>query len=214
METIEFGDMLPSLAETQNIKVQVKSEEMEIEDSNTEPVFKRPAPDIDIDPEIKGKIKDNYNPEARKDTKMQKCPRCEKLIPLNEYEKHLKSEFMDNKSREKAKARDVNPFVSNEDMNKNIQAFAEKRTDLFGTSKEEASAPQNDSSKVVYDGHVTGMTRTTANAAMLAQQQKKNIDTAFRARDDYKHKTQSGPPNVEAPAFKPLLNIKQSIYII
>jgi hypothetical protein len=211
VETIDFGDTKPEVAEVQQVKVELDSQEMEIEDINTAPVFKRHKPDDDIDPEIKDKIKEDYKPEVKKTAKMQKCPRCDKLIPENEYELHLKKEFM-SKSKDTNKNVEM-PFVSNEEMNENIQQFAEKRTDLFGTSKDDARVDNSaEGPKVIYDGHVAGMTRTTANAAMLAQQQKKNIDIAVKSRDNFKHKVTE--QTVEAPAFKPLLNIKQSIQFI
>lgn len=59
----------------------------------------------------------------------------------------------------------------------------------------------NPGARIIWDGHSNSITRTTANSAMLAQQQRRNMEEAIKSRS-------GADPNIPTmiPPFNPQLN--------
>ena len=48
--------------------------------------------------------------------------------------------------------------------------------------------------RIIWDGHSNSITRTTANSAMLAQQQRRNVEEAIKSRTGADHNLPQMPP--------------------
>jgi len=122
----------------------------------------------------------------------QQCPKCGKSIPLSEWTEHLRIELLDPKWREDKidhLNRLKNPTTAEGDqISRSLKTLMANRPDIarVDTATRIDSMTQQQSSnqgvKIIWDGHSNSITRTTANSAMLAQQQRKNIEEAMKSR--------------------------------
>ena len=145
------------------------------------------------------KIVHNYErkqEEKRVATGTQRCPKCQKDIPLAEWSEHLRMELLDRKwltQKMELIEKSKNPATAaGEDISQNLRRFVGDgaRGDAFG--EEEAAARMDaarrgeaEAPRVVWDGHAGSITRTTANVAMMAHQQLKNVEEAMKQRTDF-----------------------------
>jgi splicing factor 3A subunit 1 len=145
-------------------------------------------------PEPNMKIVKNFTrrPEANKgDQQSQKCPKCGEMIPLNEWSEHLKIEMIDPKWREKKlELMEINQstiITEDNEMKKHLTKLTQKRPDLFGDVNDEMIMEEHkkaeNKGQIKWDGYAPNMSRTTANIAMLAQQQKKNFEDLKKTQD-------------------------------
>jgi splicing factor 3A subunit 1 len=145
-------------------------------------------------PEVKVKT-DYVRKTTTTDTATNKCPICGQYIPISEFNEHLRIEMMDPRHKDvkqdvQARAQNVT-MVSGDEIAKNLQAFARNMPSVFGSAEEQAAqfeGPKGGAPKVVWDGQSGTMTRTTANQAMIAQQQRKNYEEQLRAYQDLEQK--------------------------
>jgi hypothetical protein len=127
----------------------------------------------------------------------QKCPNCKQNIPKSEWREHFKICTMDSQWKEQKQQRmerESNAPGTGDEITQNLRRFAAQRPDIFG-SQEQAAAqsskpaePQSQSqtgpSPVIWDGQSTSITRTTANIAMLRNQQQKNLTETLMTRGE------------------------------
>lgn len=190
VETIDlFGDEeLPAPANFQQ-------QEQPVVEPTVEPNILPPAQEVPKKPVVTEpvdlKVKKDYVPKANvKDQPTNKCPVCGQFIPISEFNEHMRIELLDPKYRtiqDEVKLRGTNvTMASGEEVAQNLAQFAKRRPDLFGSVEDqlarEAQA-RKEEAKILYDGVSTTMTRTTANIAMLAQQQKKALEEQMRIGD-------------------------------
>eukprot|EP01016_Furgasonia_blochmanni_P005765 TRINITY_DN12269_c0_g1_i15.p1 TRINITY_DN12269_c0_g1~~TRINITY_DN12269_c0_g1_i15.p1 ORF type:complete len:755 (+),score=132.50 TRINITY_DN12269_c0_g1_i15:33-2297(+) len=138
------------------------------------------------------RIKKNYvrKPAGGEMTTV-KCQICGQMIPIEDINEHVRIELLDPKYREIQKeiqARTQSQTsASGEDIADHLRQFARKRPDLFGgvddqlITGEDKSGAGGSQSKIVWDGQSASITRTTANVAMLAQQQRKNLEETMKS---------------------------------
>ena len=145
-------------------------------------------------PEPNMKIVKNFTrrPEAGKtEQQVQKCPKCGENIPLNEWSEHLKIEMIDPKWREKKlelmETNQSTIITEDNEMKKHLTKLTQRRPDLFGDVNDEIVLEEHKKSdnktQIKWDGYAPNMSRTTANIAMLAQQQKKNFEDLKKTQD-------------------------------
>jgi len=142
------------------------------------------------------------------DNTFQKCPVCGRNIPVSEFNEHLRIEMLDPNYRNvkadaEARAQNITT-VSGDDIAKNLKAFARHKPDVFGHSDEQQRFQEQQAGKVIWDGQSGTMTRTTANMAMIAQQQKRNYDDQFKPIQDLglnpkNPQTKTAPGQVAGP---------------
>ena len=144
------------------------------------------------------KIVSNYQ-KRKRETKeaTQICPKCGKPIPMSQWSEHMKIELLDPKWRdEKVNSlhREKNPMTApGIEISQSLKKFVASRPDISGVDAgnrvEEMTSEQiADPNKIIWDGHSNSITRTTANSAMLAQQQRRNLEESMRNRPDlYPH---------------------------
>ena len=122
-----------------------------------------------------------------------KCPICNKYIPLSEFNEHLRIEMLDPRYKEikqEVQTRSQNiTMVGGDAVAQNLANFAKRRPDLFGSvddqlPEDDRSFKHLDQPKVIWDGQAANMSRTTANQAMLAQQQKRNMEDQMKNVSD------------------------------
>ena len=72
-------------------------------------------------------------------------------------------------------------------MKKHLTKLTQRRPDLFGDVNDEIVLEEHKKSdnktQIKWDGYAPNMSRTTANIAMLAQQQKKNFEDLKKTQD-------------------------------
>eukprot|EP01017_Pseudomicrothorax_dubius_P004815 TRINITY_DN1106_c0_g1_i4.p1 TRINITY_DN1106_c0_g1~~TRINITY_DN1106_c0_g1_i4.p1 ORF type:complete len:617 (+),score=193.87 TRINITY_DN1106_c0_g1_i4:258-2108(+) len=141
-----------------------------------------PIPEGDV------KIKKNYVRKPAAEASEERCPLCRRMIPLSQMNDHVRIEMIDPKYKEikkelEARSQSMQITSGNELFN-NLRNFANKRPDLFGTVDEEFQAeekPKPTAKAPQWDGTSSTMTRTSANIAMIAQQQRKNYEENLKA---------------------------------
>lgn len=110
--------------------------------------------------------------ESSKISGFQKCPKCHRDIPLAEWSNHLKIELLDPKWREqKAEMLEKQHVgMSGDDITKNLKKLTQDHPTLYKKSiQEEITGKPTAGPKLIWDGQSEQITRTTANAAMMAQ---------------------------------------------
>ena len=147
-----------------------------------------------------------------------KCPICNKYIPLSEFNEHLRIEMLDPRYKEikqEVQARSQNvTMVGGDAVAQNLANFAKRRPDLFGSvddqlPEDDRSFKHSDQPKVIWDGQAANMSRTTANQAMLAQQQKRNMEEQMKNVSDTVKKELG--PAVSSQMPKPLIATPQTL---
>jgi len=140
-----------------------------------------PEPGMKIVKNYKRKIAENVG--AKKD--VVKCPLCKESISIDDWAAHIRVELLDPKWREIQKELTERKMelslAPTSDFLSYLNDFSRYRPDLFGDVKDvvkieakkkvEARAPST-----VWDGIAPNISRTTANIAMLFQQNRKNIE--------------------------------------
>ncbi|EFA83991.1 ubiquitin domain-containing protein [Heterostelium album PN500] len=109
----------------------------------------------------------------------QACPICKQEIPLDEMQEHMRIELMmRNNAKKDNSSNNFGGATLNYDTDiaKNLQSFANSRTDIFGDDDDveqarKKAAEEPAVEKVIWDGH-TGSIPRTQNAAYAAQQEK------------------------------------------
>ena len=156
------------------------------------------------------KIVENYDKRRNEEKKemTQVCPRCNKSIPVSEWQEHLRIELLDpNWRKEKVEHinRSNNPMTAQGDqITKSLNRMISKRPDIAQASADAhldslKSSEISQEKRIIWDGHSNTITRTTANSAMLAQQRAKNIEEAMRVHSQSFPNSQSIPPHPYQP---------------
>jgi splicing factor 3A subunit 1 len=149
------------------------------------------------------KIVTNYQRKKKEDKEStQICPKCGKAIPVSEWTEHMRIELLDSKWREEKiddLKRQKNPMTAEGDeISRSLKNLMANRPDI-ATSDANAQfealnqKPGSDGPKVIWDGHSNSITRTTANSAMLAQQQRRNAEDIMKNRPDMYNNGQNMP---------------------
>eukprot|EP00004_Rigifila_ramosa_P024514 TRINITY_DN7131_c0_g1_i1.p1 TRINITY_DN7131_c0_g1~~TRINITY_DN7131_c0_g1_i1.p1 ORF type:complete len:704 (-),score=225.81 TRINITY_DN7131_c0_g1_i1:70-2181(-) len=122
--------------------------------------------------------------------KTQICPRCGQAVPVNEIEEHMRIELLDPRWRDSARVAKEKKtletqLAKDEDISRNLGAFATRRTDIFGAGPEvgigkslederidalRAKAEKDLKDKKIWDGTAATIVSTTS-AALSGQQQ-------------------------------------------
>jgi len=143
-------------------------------------------------PEPGMKIVKNYKRKVADTTQKKdivKCPLCKESISIDNWSQHIKIELLDPKWREIQKEltdRKIEMSLApTSDFVNYLSEFSRYRPDLFGDVKDvvkieeirkiEAKAPNT-----IWDGIAANISRTTANIAMLFQQNRKNIEESMK----------------------------------
>lgn len=167
---------------TQNIS-QIDNLSQNIEIIPTEDV---PEPGMKIVKNYKRKAPENIN--AKKD--QVKCPLCKESILIDDWPQHIKIELLDPKWREIQKElseRKIEMSLApNSDFVNYLSEFSRYRPDLFGDVKDVVKIEEKKKSDAkvpgaIWDGIAPNISRTTANIAMLFQQNRKNIEESIKA---------------------------------
>jgi len=138
--------------------------EMDVEE---QPVSKKP-------PEIKVR-KDYVKPTlgvTSSGPKFQRCPQCGQDIPVDEMQEHIKIELLDPKFRLQrqmaAEKNKIPVLVSDDEITRNLGAFAKRRADIFGESEDaQAKAEDKPKDKVIWDGHTASIPKTINSAKIM-----------------------------------------------
>ncbi|EGR34350.1 surp module family protein, putative, partial [Ichthyophthirius multifiliis] len=111
---------------------------------------------------------------------------CGQLIPVDEYNEHLRIELLDPKYQENKKEIMANAkkvsIVHDSQIIQNLKEMQDSRPDIFGLSAEQFERSQIQqiqqglNNKPIWDGQSATMTRTTATVAMLQQQQRRQYE--------------------------------------
>jgi splicing factor 3A subunit 1 len=158
------------------------------------------------------KIVSNYQKRKREDKEAtQICPKCGKPIPLSQWTEHMRIELLDPKWREDkidSLHREKNPMTAQGDeVGRSLKRLVERRPDIAGIDPhsqiESMTQEQTGTGKVIWDGHSNSITRTTANSAMLAQQQRKNMEDAMRNVPNMYGNIPLPPGNFQHPGQMP-----------
>ena len=141
----------------------------------------------------------------------QQCPKWGKNIPLAEWTEHLKIELLDPKWREEKidfLNRLKNPTTAEGDqISRSLKTLMANRPDIAKVNTDDRIRMMTQDqanpggARIIWDGHSNSITRTTANSAMLAQQQRRNMEEAIKSRSGM-------DPNIPTmlPTFNPQLN--------
>jgi len=113
----------------------------------------------------------------------QKCPKCGAMIPKEEFDRHLKIELASPQYHAQRKTLidkvEGRSIASGEEIVSNLQELVRQRPDISGDIERQLPSAikeeQSNRSKFTYDGLGNNMTRTTANVAKMAVQQKQNL---------------------------------------
>jgi splicing factor 3A subunit 1 len=103
------------------------------------------------------------------------CPKCGQEIPVDQMEEHMKIELLDPKYRIQRQAMmertKGSPLAGDDDIARNLGAFARRRTDIFGDQEVEIGKSVGDEKehkkaddKAIWDGHTASIQRTTTAA--------------------------------------------------
>ncbi|KAF2075342.1 hypothetical protein CYY_003371 [Polysphondylium violaceum] len=106
------------------------------------------------------------------------CQICNQEIPLEEMGEHMRIELIRKNQKERLGNNSNNStqstLVEDDEIAKNLQSFASKRSDIFGEDEElkrkEQNRQQSEAPKIIWDGHTNSITRT--QQAVHQQQQK------------------------------------------
>ena len=115
--------------------------------------------------------------------------------------------------KQEVQARSQNvTMVGGDSVAQNLANFAKRRPDLFGSvddqlPEEDRPYRSQEQSKVIWDGQAANMNRTTANQAMLAQQQKRNMEEQMKNVSDTVKKELG--PAISSQMPKPLIATPQ-----
>jgi splicing factor 3A subunit 1 len=149
-------------------EVDAEGEKMEVEE------------DIELEPGAT--IRTDYVRRPEVVDGKQRCPRCNTLIPKEEFERHMRMELASPQYHaqrknliDKVEGRSI---ASGEEIVSNLREFVGQRPDISGdVERQLPSAIKGEIKRprVIYDGSAGNLTRTTANVAMMAVQQKKNM---------------------------------------
>eukprot|EP01133_Synstelium_polycarpum_P007360 gene7360-8573_t len=108
----------------------------------------------------------------------QQCPMCKLEIPLDEMAEHMRIELLkkrDNTNNQINRDSNMSTLAMDNEIAKNLQSFAHRRTDIFGDEEVEIGRTlrqeDNQGEKVIWDGHSGSIPRT--QAAILGQEQNK-----------------------------------------
>lgn len=153
------------------------------------------------------KIVHNYQKRKKEDKEAtQICPKCGKPIPLSQWTEHMRIELLDPKWREDKidlLNREKNPMTAQGDeISRSLRNLVANRPDIGrtdATNQLDQAHQQSEGNKVIWDGHSNSITRTTANSAMLAQQQRRNLEEAMRNRPDMYANAPNLPPGYQPP---------------
>jgi splicing factor 3A subunit 1 len=130
-----------------------------------------------LDPNMK--VVKNYTSSEdntqKKAAGTQKCPKCHQEIPIGEWKEHMRLELMDPKWLEEKRKREerqkLNSLAGGDEIVQNLKKIAAQRTDLFTTGL----PPTEQQKPIIWDGQAEKITRTTANIAMLQNQNQRNL---------------------------------------
>jgi splicing factor 3A subunit 1 len=176
--------------EVKDVEEEMETDEMEMEEEKPEPVVeppppppaaaapesppKSPEPELPPLPPPDTKLKilkePIKRPEPKRHTAMMLCPRCNTMVPQEEYSEHMRIELLDPKFSEERKRQELRKKEAAQpisDISKNLASLAKRRTDIFGSveteigkaigEEEEEAGPE----KVTWDGHSGSIGRTT-----------------------------------------------------
>ncbi|EGC34429.1 hypothetical protein DICPUDRAFT_153372 [Dictyostelium purpureum] len=105
------------------------------------------------------------------------CHFCKQEIPLDEMQEHMRIELIQKQQRDKSGGSQggvmMNTLTQDEDIARNLQSFASKRSDIFGEvdGSKRPQEPQDQPQKIIWDGHSGSIPKVQA-AMMAASQQK------------------------------------------
>ena len=146
-------------------------------------------------PELGLKIVTNYRRKTdniNKTIETSKCPLCNEMINIEDIVEHIRIELIDPRwrelNKELQKTKDINLNTPSEFIN-NLSSFSRNRPDLFGEVNEVVKIEEQkkiESSKLkneVWSGYAPNMTRTTANIAMLQEQNRKNVEESRKSTE-------------------------------
>ncbi|CAI2365823.1 unnamed protein product [Moneuplotes crassus] len=192
----------------QSIKRDLSKLEQNVKESN------------EIEPGMK--VVTNYQKKKKVNKEAtQICPKCGRQIPMSQWSEHMRIELLDPKWREEkvdSLHRQKNPMTAQGDeVSKSLTRFISKRPDISGVDAnqrvEEMTSEQEkmDPNKIIWDGHSSSITRTTANSAMLAQQQRRNLEETMRNRPDvYPNGAPMPPSGFQIPPQPHFTSMTQS----
>lgn len=138
--------------------------------------------EVEIEPGMKIVTDHKKDASTSKET-YQKCPKCGDMIAQSEWKEHMRIELLDKSWREDKeqylRGRKVQPG-NDEALSNNIKKIQAFRPDIFGETSEDKLAEQQKrmaekQPTIVWDGQSNDISRTTANAVMMAQQQRNNL---------------------------------------
>jgi splicing factor 3A subunit 1 len=117
----------------------------------------------------------------------QLCPKCGLQIPIEEFSEHLRIELLDPRARQQkqlsAERGSTTALAPDDDVIRNLQLFAKKRTDIFGTKEDELAALERAKERerqeklralqaeaLSWDGHSASAPKIAAIQQQLKQQ--------------------------------------------
>ncbi|GAM22402.1 hypothetical protein SAMD00019534_055770 [Acytostelium subglobosum LB1] len=207
VDTIDFADddlstLPPPKTFEQLLKFHEEEEAAEKSRENDMEVEMDTEMDMDMEPvkEPKLKVVKDYTkttkPMAQTKKITQVCPMCKQEIPLDQMEEHMRIELM-NKNATKRDAPQVamSTLAQDDEIARNLQAFANRRTDIFGDEEVEIGKslrPEEEQAaageRVVWDGHSGSIPRTQTAALAahdkLVQERERAAQERERALQD------------------------------
>eukprot|EP01114_Cavostelium_apophysatum_P013706 TRINITY_DN3380_c0_g1_i2.p1 TRINITY_DN3380_c0_g1~~TRINITY_DN3380_c0_g1_i2.p1 ORF type:complete len:555 (-),score=200.20 TRINITY_DN3380_c0_g1_i2:30-1694(-) len=168
VETIEFlendDEMVPEVPQLSTTVRMAEDVDMEME--TDQDLKSRPPTGLNI-------RKDYVRPSARAGatTGFVQCPRCQQQVPVEEIDEHMKMELLDPRARNQRQTPGLKntPLASDEEIGRNLGAFARKRTDIFvgkelpvGQSTDPEDVPKKDDA-AIWDGHSGSVGRTMSS---------------------------------------------------
>ncbi|EGG13769.1 ubiquitin domain-containing protein [Cavenderia fasciculata] len=104
----------------------------------------------------------------------QPCPMCGQDIPLDEMQEHMRIELLNRRDRPKNPVASGSSTVLHDDeISRNLQSFANRRTDIFGDQEVaigSAVKEEEKVEKVIWDGHSSSINRTQHHALQIASE--------------------------------------------
>jgi len=174
VETIDFqdeegGQVLEQQQQQQETEMETEDMDMEMQTDEAEPQQQSVSR---MEMNVR---KDYVKPSAASSNVLralqyQLCPKCGQEIPIDEMEQHMKIELLDPKYRQQRQAaleRSKGLSLANDqEISRNLELFAKKRTDIFGDKEEEIDKTiqgekEKPPEKIVWDGHTASIARTT-----------------------------------------------------
>ena len=131
---------------------------------------------------------------------MLKCPNCKQDVIKAEWRDHFKICGMDSKAWkdqkiQRAQRQAQTSLAAGDEISKNLKQFANQRPDLYGgggsstiatapsiPEKAQTTVPQPQvAPSMIWDGQSAHISRTTANIAMMRNQQQRNLQEVVDA---------------------------------